>query len=135
MAFVRAALPQCRFEVLYPTDVNETALNSAVNYPASAWTPANLDSLKTESFTYTFARNLDLASITVNYGATRAFPRSKASFLVGIGDSHAAWRKEVDMAKAQNLESIVLFALDQYCLIGYETPVGAGLRRASEMGV
>jgi hypothetical protein len=30
--------------------------------------------------------------------------------------------KEVDIAQSQGLESVVLFALDQYCLIGYPPP-------------
>ncbi|MEZ5398304.1 MAG: hypothetical protein R2729_01465 [Bryobacteraceae bacterium] len=129
-AFVRAEHPDCRIEVLYPTDVNHTPLNQLLNYPGADWTPVNLDNLKTESFTFTFAKNLNLSEITVNYGETRGFSRNKRSFLVGIGDSSSPWRKEVEMAKGRGLESIVLFALDQFCLIGYETPIRAGLRRS-----
>ena len=33
-AFVRAAVSDCRFEVLYPPDVNNTPLNKLINYPA-----------------------------------------------------------------------------------------------------
>jgi hypothetical protein len=134
IAFVRATHPNCRFEVLYPTDVNNTPLNRLLNYPAADWTPAALDNLKTESFTFTFTRDLDLAAMTVGYGATRGFSRDKRSFLVGIGDSSSPWRKEVEFARGEGLESIVLFALDQYCLIGYETPFRAGLRRSTFTG-
>jgi hypothetical protein len=133
MNFVRAAHPNCRFEVLYPTDVNETPLNALINYP-DTWTPANLDCMKTESFTYTFSRNLDDCRITILYGETRGFSRGERSFLVGIMDSSMPWMKEVRMAQAENLESIVLFALDQFCLIGYEDPLPIGMRRAVEMG-
>jgi hypothetical protein len=35
---------------------------------------------------------------------------------------------------AQGVESVVLFALDQFCLIGYRLPLSRGLRRASRMG-
>ncbi len=42
MAFVRATQSACRFEVLYPTDTNQTAFNQAINFPVSAWTPAAL---------------------------------------------------------------------------------------------
>ena len=59
MSFVRATQPACRFEVLYPTDVNQTAFNRAINFPAQAWTPAVLTCLKTEAFGFTFGRNLD----------------------------------------------------------------------------
>jgi len=123
MNYVRDGHPSAKFEVLYPTDVNETPLNGLVNYPAAHWTPATLDCLKTESFTYTFLRNVDLGRITVEYGKTRGFPADKRAFLCGIGDSSTAWRTEVALAKGENMESITLFALDQYCLIGYDTPL------------
>jgi hypothetical protein len=32
------------------------------------------------------------------------------------------------------VEVVVLFALDQFCLVGYETPLDRGLRRAAYMG-
>ena len=52
MTYVRASQPSCRFEVLYPTDVNQTAFNQAINY-APAWSPAALAVLKTESIGFT----------------------------------------------------------------------------------
>jgi hypothetical protein len=128
-AYVKTAHPNCRFEVLYPTDVNETAFNTAINYPAASWTSAKLDNLKTESFTYTYTRNLDRCFGTISYGKARGFTPSTRSFLVGIADSKTAWIKELHEALAQNVESIVLFALDQYCLIGYDTPLPTALRR------
>jgi hypothetical protein len=134
MTFVKAVYPAARFEVLYPTDVNDTPLNRLINYPAAHWTPAVLDNLKTESFTFTITRNLDKAMMTVEYGATRGFARTARSFLCGIGDPTLQWRKEVEFALAENLESIVLFALDQYCLVGYATPLPAGMRRAVIQG-
>ncbi len=36
-------------------------LPEVINYPTGDWTPANLNCLKTESFTYTGERNLDLS--------------------------------------------------------------------------
>src|ERR1700689_4092121 len=35
MAFVRSSIPDCRFEVLYPVDVNDTPLNLVINYPVN----------------------------------------------------------------------------------------------------
>ncbi len=134
MSHVKAAHPNCRFEVLYPTDVNETAFNTAINYPSSAWTPATLDNLKTESFTYTYSRNLNLCKGTISHGKSLGFSPSERSFLVGISDARATWVKEVREAKAQNVESIVLFALDQFCLIGYETPLPRARRRSLFQG-
>ena len=127
--YVRATYPTTRFEVLYPTDTNDTALMLDVNYAAAWWTPENLNCLKTESFTYTYARNLDLALASMKFGNTYGFPPSQRSHLVGIGDSSTAWDKECRMAQAAGFESVVLFALDQMCLIGYRLPVSLGLRR------
>ncbi len=133
-AFVRAAVSDCRFEVLYPPDVNNTPLNKLINYPTGDWTPANLDCLKTENFTYTiFNRNLDLSATSIAFGGTLGFPPSKCSHLVGISDTLAAWLKESRLAEAAGLESVVLFALDQFCLIGFSLPLSRGMRRSIEL--
>jgi hypothetical protein len=134
VSYVRQTLPSCRFEVLYPVDVNDTPLNQVINYPSASWTSAQLDCLKTESFTYTLTRNLDLARTTIVHGQTRGFPNTKRSFLVGISDSTTAWSKELAMAQAEGLESLVLFALDQFCLIGYPLPMRRGMRRSLRQG-
>jgi hypothetical protein len=114
--------------------VNDFAFTSVINY-APDWTPANLDNLKTESFGFTFGHNLDRARRTIDHGAVRGFPRNQRSFLVGVQDGFSSWQKEIEMAKAENLDSIVIWALDQYCLIGYSTPMPGGLRRAARFGV
>lgn len=134
MSHVRSSLPGCRFEVLYPTDVNETALNTAVNFASGHWTPAQLECLKTESFTYTLGRNLDKAETSMAFGISRGFPASQCAFLVGISDVETAWQKERRSAKGRGMESVVLFALDQFCLIGYPLPLPAGMRRSLFQG-
>jgi hypothetical protein len=53
---------------------------------------------------------------------------------VGLSDWTAPWPKEMRLAKAEALASVVLFALDQFALIGYPAPVGRGRRRAVFMG-
>jgi hypothetical protein len=131
---VREVHPNCRFEVLYPTDVNQTALNRLANYPDTEWTPAKLDCLKTESFSYTYARDLNLSHSSMDFGATKGFSHTERSHLVGIGDYTTAWLKEARLAQSENLESVVLFALDQYCLIGYATPLPASMRRSMKLG-
>ena len=132
-AFVSASVPSCKYEVLYPLDVNDFAFTRVINF-APAWTASTLNTIKTESFGFTFSRNLDNAARTIGRGELAGFPRDQSSFLVGVGDSFSSWQKEVEMAKAQNLESIVLWALDQYCLVGYATPLAGGLRRATDLG-
>jgi hypothetical protein len=134
MAYVRSAFPTCRFEVLYPVDVNNTALNRVINYPLSDWTPAKLTCLKTESFTYTYSRDLDLSMTTIAAGSDSGFPPSQRSHLVGISDSSTSWLKEARMAEASGFESVVLFALDQLCLIGYQLPLSSGMRRSAQLG-
>ena len=134
ISFVRGLFPDCRFEVLYPPDVNDSALNKVINYPAADWTTDKLTCLKTESFSYTYSRNLDLSAQSVHYGASRGFPPSRRSHLVGIGDSSTAWLKESRMAQGKRFDSVVLFALDQFCLIGYPLPLSPGRRRSLQLG-
>ncbi len=129
MAFVRQTYPQTKFEVLYPPDVNNYPFTSVVNLPLSAWSPATLDCLKTENFSYTAARNLNQSKISVLLPITLGFPRSKSSHLVGISDYTTPWQKEAGQSLGENVESVVLFALDQFCLIGYSVPYNPGVRR------
>lgn len=133
-AFVRATYPNCRFEVLYPPDVNNFPLTQVINYPTSDWTPANLNCLKTESFTYTYDRDLDMSLTSMNSVNSLGFTPSQRSHLVGISDSSTAWLKEVRLAQSQGFESVVLFALDQMCLIGYSLPLSTGFRRSIQLG-
>ena len=134
MSFVRNREPASRFEVLYPLDVNETNFNKLINYPAAAWTSTTLAGLKTEGFGFTLARDLDKSEAGIDIGTALGFPVSQRSHLVGIGDSATAWLKEAQLAQGKGFESVVLFALDQFCLIGYQVPLPEGLRRSLRMG-
>ncbi len=133
MSFVRTTYSGAKFEVLYPPDVNDTPLNTAVNL-ASNWTPSALECLKTENFTFTGDRNLNLAKNAIVLPMQLGFPRAKSAHLVGIGDYTTPWKKEVRLSKGEGLESVVLFALDQFCLIGYAVPLPQGARRSAFMG-
>jgi hypothetical protein len=133
-AFVRATYPNCRFEVLYPPDVNDFPLTRVINYPTTDWTPANLNCLKTESFTYTYHRDLDMSLTSMNSVNSLGFTPAQRSHLVGVSDSSTAWLKEVRLAEGLGFESVVLFALDQMCLIGYPLPLSRGIRRSTQMG-
>jgi hypothetical protein len=133
-SFVRATYPNCRFEVLYPPDVNAFPLTSVINYPTTDWTPANLNCLKTENFTFTAARDLDLCITSIDYADVYGFTPSERSHLVGISDPSTAWLKEVRLAQAEGIESVVLFALDQMCLVGYSLPLSTGMHRSARLG-
>jgi hypothetical protein len=50
------------------------------------------------------------------------------------GDATTAWTKEAQFAQGRGFESVVLFALDQMCLIGYELPLSSGFRRSVRLG-
>lgn len=125
--YVRTLFPSARFEVLYPPDVNDSPIGEVVNYPGNAWSSANLDCLKTESFIFTLTSDLNKSKRTVNLSAEKGFPPAKRAHLVGISDYSSSWRKELEYALREGLESVTLFALDQYCLIGY--PVYSRPRR------
>src|SRR5580704_409998 len=84
IAYVHTSQPACRFETLYPVDVNQSAFNQLINYPAAAWTPAILNVLKTEGFGFTLGRDLDEAEEAMD--DSHGFPAAQRSHLVGIGD-------------------------------------------------
>ena len=132
--FVHQTYSTALFEVLYPHDVNNTALNRIINYPLNDWTASNLACLKTENFTYTGDRDLDLARLSIDFPALNGFPPAQSSHLIGISDYTTPWSKERSLAIAAGDESVVMFALDQFCLIGYGLPLSSGPRRASFMG-
>ncbi len=130
MAHVTASLANTRFEVLYPNDVNQTLFNKAVNFPVNSWTPGALNCLKTEGFGFTFTKDLVKAEAGIDMGAPLGFGPGQRSHLVGLGDSTAPWLKEARIALGKRFEGVVLFALDQFCLIGYELPLPANFRRS-----
>ena len=132
MNFVRATYANARFEVLYPTDVNEGAFNAVINYPNASWTPATLTNLKTESFTYTLDRDMQKAEQrSLHFGESLGFSRAQRSHLVGVSDPTTPWLRESRLAQTLTADSVVLFALDQFCLIGYALPLSKGMRRAT----
>jgi hypothetical protein len=131
---LQKAFPGCRYEVLYPTDTNDTALNSLINYPAADWTPQNLTCLKTESFGFTGGYDLVNCTMSMNTSAAKGFTNPQRAHLVGVSDAWSAWLKEVDIAQSQGLETVVLFALDQYCLIGYPPPPFVNSTNTSRQG-
>jgi len=129
ISFVGATHSNAKFEVLYPPDVNDSTLNRVINLP-SEWTPETLECLKTENFLFTGGRNLNQARGSITLPMELGFPAAKASHLVGIGDYTSPWLREVRASKAEGVESVVLFALDQFCLIGYPAPLERSQRRS-----
>ncbi len=89
--------------MLYPPDVNNFPLTQVINYPTNDWTPANLNCLKTESFTYTYDRNLDMALVSMNSVNSLGFTPSQRSHLVGVSDPSTAWLKEVQTCRRRRI--------------------------------
>lgn len=134
ITFVKTAFPGAKFEVLYPPDVNDYALTRVINLPVASWGPASLDVFKTENFSYTGARNLNKARQSILAPLTNGFPRSRMSHLVGVQNSSEPWDWERRLARGEQCESVVLFAFDQFSMIGYRLPLEPGARRSSFMG-
>lgn len=122
MAFVRQTYANAQFEVLYPPDTNNAPLTIVINLPPQ-WDPANLNCFKTENFTYTGDFNLDAAVTSIDLPMQLGFAPANSAHLVGIGIYTTPWAKESRLAKEMQLGSVVLFALDQCCLIGYGLPL------------
>jgi hypothetical protein len=122
MAFVRQTHANAQFEVLYPPDTNDAPLTCAINLPAQ-WSPANLNCFKTENFTYTGDCDLDKAVSSIDLPVQLGFAPANSAHLVGIGNYMSPWAKESRFAKGLKMGSLVLFALDQCCLIGYGLPL------------
>lgn len=104
-----------------------------VNLPAH-WGPANLDVFKTENFMYSGARDLNRAKASILLPLGKGFPRGRAAHLVGVQNSSEPWDWERRLAHGEQLESVVLFAFDQFSMIGYKLPLGPGNRRSGFMG-
>ena len=133
MAFVRQMYPNAQFEALYPPDTNDAPLTSVINLPAQ-WSPANLNCFKTENFTYTGDCDLDAATTSIELPMVLGFSPANGAHLVGIGNYMTPWSKEVLLAQGMSLGSVVLFALDQMCLIGYALPLASWPGQGSYLG-
>jgi hypothetical protein len=128
--FVLDTYPDAKFEVLYPHDVNDHALTRVVNFPEGDWTPSNLEVLKTENFGHTAARNLDKAVESILLPLGKGFTRNRAAHLIGVFTPNEPWNWERRLARAHHIESVVLWAFDQFSMVGYALPLREGLRRS-----
>jgi len=133
-SFVRASYPDTRFEVLYPHDVNDFPLTRSVNFPSSDWSPGNIEVLKTENFTYTGNSNLNKALESIKFPFEQGFPRPETAHLIGVFTASVPWDWERRLAKGQDVESVVLWAFDQFSMIGYSLPLFEGLSRSRFLG-
>jgi hypothetical protein len=61
---------------------------------------------------------------------TKGLPRDRSSHLIGVFGASEPWNWERRLAQAEALESVVLWAFDQFCMIGYALPLKEGIRRS-----
>jgi hypothetical protein len=129
--FVLATFSNAKFEVLYPPDVNDHDLTRVVNFAEADWTPGHLEALKTENFGYTFERNLNKALESIRLPFEKGFARNRSAHLIGVYSPNDPWNWERRLAHAHHIESVVLWAFDQFSMVGYALPLREGVRRAA----
>lgn len=132
--FVKATYAATKFEVLYPHDVNDFTLTRVVNYPTTDWTPANLNTLKTENFTYTGSGNLNKALESIRFPLGLGFTREDSAHLIGVLSTREPWPWERRLAHREDIESVVFWAFDQFSIIGYPLPLPGDPKRSKFFG-
>jgi hypothetical protein len=131
--FVRQRYPNTTFEALYPPDMNDSPLVTVVNMSAS-WNPSTLTCLKTETFAFTGSRNLDQAQGSIVPPMQMGSAQNQSAHLVGITGYSTPREKGTRLSQAENVNSVKLFALDQFCLMSCTAPMAVRKRRALFIG-
>jgi len=128
-----AELPYDAIRSAVSSGCERYALNGVINFPHAHWTAANLDCLRPRISLTRANRDLDKARHRSAAHAVRisAVAEQSSSRNRGV---HDAWSREQRLAEGERLDSVVLFALDQFCLIGYAVPLERGMRRSRFMG-
>lgn len=130
MAGVRAAVPETRFEVLFPYDVNYPVpqgmhqiggrLNRFVNLPDEwAFPGGGLDRLKIEMLNFgAWSRDLDLVKECLLLPGQLGWPGEKVGLMTPIFKGGYPWSREVAAALEKDFECVNLWAFDHVCLYG-----------------
>ncbi len=132
-SFVSATYPLTKSKSFTRT-TSTTVLTQAVNYPDGDWTSTNLDVLKTENFTYTGSRNMNKAVESIRFPQTKGFGIEESAHLVGVFNASEPWDWERRLSRAEGVEHVVLWAFDQFSMIGYPLPLNPGTRRSFFLG-
>ena len=130
MAGIRATVPETRFEVLFPYDVNYPVpkglhqlggrLNRFVNLPKEwAYPGGGLDRLKLEMLNFgAWSRDLDLVKLCLHLPAELGWPGEKVGLMTPIFRGGYPWSREVAAAQEIGFSCINLWAFDHICLYG-----------------
>ena len=140
-AYVLARVPNAKFELLYPNDVNLAScyytddepypqggrLNYAVNFPPqwAAKTGSGLDRLKMEALSWGAQyRNLNLAEASITFPSSggHSWGLADTAYLVPVFNGGCAWEREYQAAENASVPLIVLWAYDHVCLMSRKLP-------------
>jgi hypothetical protein len=139
IAWVLASTPTCKFELLYPYDVNFPTtnafgiggrLNNFVNFPSEYATKAGsgLDRLKMESLSFgSQERNLDKQAISVNFPCTapNSWDRADTAYLVPVDNGGCPWPSEYLAASNKSVPFLSFWAWDHVSLFSWPLPLPA----------
>ena len=130
IAHLRTALPQARFEVLFPYDVNHPTpvgspfqlggrLNRYINFPAE-WEQkqtSGFDRLKIEALAFGASfHNLNLARTAIRFPLDLGWPRESLRYLLPVFGPGSAWQGEYSEAMGHGIPMAALWAFDHVCL-------------------
>jgi hypothetical protein len=131
-AYVQAVMA-CDFEVLYPYDVNYPRvygpnklggrLNHYVNTPPEWMSLAAgfLEGIKIEALDFgSGTRSLDLCGEAIRLAAGWGWAPGQVRYLVALFNGGCPWQYDLQLAQAQQIPAIILWALDHVCLFGWE---------------
>ena len=132
-AHVAGLYPTALFELLYPYDVIHPqpagvfslggALNRYVNLPAE-WEhkpTSGFDTMKMEALDFgAWSRNLDLARMAIRLPLDLGWPKESVRYLVPVFRPASAWVREYQLARAEGVPYVNLWAYDHVCLYGLE---------------
>jgi len=122
-----------KFELLYPYDVNHPvpagvhnlggALNRYVNLPVE-WEQkpgSGFDTMKMEALDFgAWSRNLGLAHTAIRLPLDLGWPQDSVRYLVPVFRPANAWIREYQLARAEGVPVVNLWAYDHVCLYGLE---------------
>ena len=132
VSYVKAVYPAAIFEVLYPDDVNYPKpagfyqiggqLNNYVNTPPEWKQPGTLDLMKIEALDRgASSRDLNLAIEAIKLAFQQwQWPVGKCSYLFPVFNPGVFFLYEQQAAQDASLPSLVPFAFDHICLMGWD---------------
>jgi hypothetical protein len=141
-ASVLAAVPNTKFEILFPYDVNHPScyhtldlpypqggrLNAGVNLPTEYHTKvgSGLDRMKVEALSWSsFYRNLDRSKESIQFATTEpmSWPKLSTAYLMPIFNGGCPWQREFLTAVNEGVPLIVFWAFDHLTLYSWPVPL------------